>query len=429
MVISKSSDNAIGKIRAFVINFLIKILGRLSVVDEYYNNGRILNICRKYYLKQECSILGKYRKSLTDRQRRLVNKIYQISSTSLNGNHPKMQDVFASNYDIRTSDVKKISIVMPKYIDCNAENIQSDITDHFIRSVKETPLNVDIFFSDSISYSNYSSEGIKLLKEYLQKRMPDCIVIDGNYIPKYKNSINSQFLNQIRINNKIKVITIIGDCYDVSSNTLGYWVEPSDIVVVLNHSCKKHMNKLNDYEKSKVFFVPFLPFHEDSFASDVEKDIDMSYIGSRTRDRKLFLDSAFNGGIDVFLKFHDRSSNLGLSLDEYIEIIKRTKITFNNGWVGAGEDIMTGRTAESILSNTLLMNEHNKNPAILNYFTPFVHYIPVSNVHQFVCYSQFFLENEELMEDVTRSTKAFYIDHYSSEKFWIKLIEKVSAEK
>ena len=114
---------------------------------------------------------------------------------------------------------------------------------------------------------------------------------------------------------------------------------------------------------------------------------------------------------------------------EYIEVFKRTKIAFNNGWVGAGEDTMTGRIAESILSNTLLMNEHNNNPAILNFFTPFVHYIPVSNVHQFVCYSQFFLENEELMEDITRSTKAFYIDHYSSEKFWIKLIEKISVEK
>ena len=132
MVISKSSYNAIGKTRTFVINFLIKILGRLSVVDEYNKNGRILNICRKYYLEQECSILGKYRKSLTDKHRRFVNTIYQISATSLNGNHPKMQDVFASHYDIRNSAIKKISIVMPKYIDCNADNIQSDITDHFI---------------------------------------------------------------------------------------------------------------------------------------------------------------------------------------------------------------------------------------------------------------------------------------------------------
>ena len=137
MVISKSSYNVIVKTRTFVINFLIKILGRISVADEYHKNGNILSICRKYYIEQECSIFGKYSKNLTDKQRRLVNTIYQNSVTSLNGNHPKMQDVFASNYDIRNSAIKKISIVMPKYIDCNADNIQSDISNHFIKSVPQ----------------------------------------------------------------------------------------------------------------------------------------------------------------------------------------------------------------------------------------------------------------------------------------------------
>jgi hypothetical protein len=427
MAISKSLYSVTDKIRIPVIRFLIKILGRLSVANEYYTNGRILNICRRYHLKQECSIFGKYRNSLTDQQYRLVDVIYQANITFLSGSCAKKQDIFTTNYDMKNSSIGKISVVMPKYIDCNVGNIQSDITSHIIRSAKETLLDVDIFFSDDISYSNHSSKGMKIFKEYLLKESLDCIVIDGNYIPKHKKSINSEFLNQIRIEHKVKVVTVIADCYDVSLNTLGYWVESSDLVVVFSN-CKKHMDKLNDYEKSKVFFAPFLPFCENSFVGNLEKDIDMGYIGSRTRNRELFMDFALSNGMDVYLRFHDRSTKLGLSIDEYIQLIKRTKITFNNGWVGAGEDIMTGRTAESILANTLLMYEHN-NSLMYDYFIPFIHFIPVSNVHQFMCYSQFFLENEDLMTSMTKSTKEFYINHYSSKKFWTKLIEKLSIDK
>ena len=74
------------------------------------------------------------------------------------------------------------------------------------------------------------------------------------------------------------------------------------------------------------------------------------------------------------------------------------------------------------------MYEHN-NSLMYDYFIPFIHFIPVSNVHQFMCYSQFFLENEDLMTSMTKSTKEFYINHYSSKKFWTKLIEKLSIDK
>lgn len=317
----------------------------------------------------------------------------------------------------------QISIVMPRYWPHN--DMESDLWVQFSSSATCAGHIVSQFDTGDISYDdhvkrpmNYGqnlNSGIVALKEFLLSEKPDVVVFDGNFIP-HGRSISREVIRDMKSDLGFKLCTIIGDLHDLQPQSrLDYWGEVSDLVVVFNTKTRHYVNF--DH-KEKVLVSPVIPFDEHCFHWGVEREIGLGFCGGKGRRRDVFLSFAEQCGIPTTTHFVDDKNYL--TDGEFRDFLSRSRITFSNGFVGTlgglPYSVMTGRIAESILSGSLLIYESGSQ--IDDYLVPYVHYIPVDNIHELVHFCRYLLKNEEIRAGITASAYEYWMENYSSKKFW-----------
>ena len=164
--------------------------------------------------------------------------------------------------------------------------------------------------------------------------------------------------------------------------------------------------------------APFIPFDEHRFNRGDVRDVGLGFCGGKGRRRDDFLSFAEQCGIPTTAHFVDDKKYLTDS--EFKDFLSRSQITFSNGYAGTvagiAHSVMTGRIAESILSRSLLVYESGSQ--IDDYLVPYVHYIPVDNVHDLVHSCRYLLNHEEKRAEMANEAYSFLTEHYSSKKFW-----------
>ena len=317
----------------------------------------------------------------------------------------------------------RLSIVMSRYWPHN--DMETDLWINFSGSATHAGHVVSKFDIGDISYDdhvkrpmNYNKilkSGVEALKEFLLFERPDIVVFDGNFIPSGR-SIDREVIREIKRDLGFKLCTIIGDLHDLQPQSrLNYWGEVSDLVVVFNTETRHYANFV---DKKKVLAAPFISFDERRFNRGTVRDIGLGFCGGKGRRRDDFLSFAEQCGIPTTTHFVDDKKYLNEV--EFRDFLTRSKITFSNGYVGTIDgmphSVMTGRIAESILSGSLLVYESGSQ--VDDYFVPFVHYIPVDNVHDLVHFCRYLLNNEEKRAEMANEAYSYLIENYSSKKFW-----------
>ena len=346
-----------------------------------------------------------------------------------NGETPKPSRVLAFEIDhssratISEQKPLKLAFVMSRYWPHNG--METDLWFHFSGSAIRAGHVVSQFDISDISHDEnfrYSMDhGKKLkatleaLKEFLLLEKPDIVVFDGNFIPRGR-SIIRKVIRDMKCDLGFKLCTIIGDLHDLQPQSrLDYWGESSDLVVIFNSKTQKYIDFVN---KEKVLVSPLLPFDEHRFNGGAVRDTGLGFCGGKGRRRDAFLSFAEQCGIPTTAHFVDDKQYL--TGDEFREFLSRSRITFSNGYVGTvngiAHSVMTGRIAESILSRSLLVYESGSQ--IGDYLVPYVHYIPVDNVHELVHFCRFLLNHEEKRAEMANEAYSFFTEHYSSKKFW-----------
>jgi len=330
---------------------------------------------------------------------------------------------YSSQATISEQKPLKLSIVMSRHWPHNG--METDLWVNFSGSAAHAGHSVSQFDFSKISYDDnvkYSvNHGKKLkadveeLREFLLLEKPDIVVFDGNFIPRGR-SISREAVRGMKSDLGFKLCTIIGDLHDLQpQNRLDYWAEVSDLVVIFNSKTRHYANFVNN---EKVLVSPLMPFDERCFNASVERDIGLGFCGGKGRRRDVFLSFAEKGGIPTTAHFVDDKQYL--TGDEFRDFLSRSRITFSNGFLGtlAGlpYSVMTGRIAESILSGSLLVYESGSQ--IDDYLVPYVHYIPVDNIHELVHFCRFLLKNEEIRAEMTTAAYEYWMENYSSKKFW-----------
>lgn len=315
----------------------------------------------------------------------------------------------------------RLSIVMSRYWPHNG--MESDLWVNFSGSATHAGHIVsqfdigDISYDDHVKHTMNYGKNLKSgsLKDFLLLEKPDIVVFDGNFIPSGR-LINREMIREIKSDLGFKLCTIIGDLHDLQpQNRLDYWAEVSDLVVIFNSKTRHYANFVNN---EKVLVSPLIPFDERCFNASVERDIGLGFCGGKGRRRDAFLSFAEQCGLPTTAHFVDDKKYLTDS--EFKDFLSRSRITFSNGFVGTvagiAHSVMTGRIAESILSRSLLVYESGSE--IDDYLVPYVHYIPVDNVHDLVHFSRYLLKNEEIRAAMTASAYEYWMENYSSKKFW-----------
>jgi len=341
--------------------------------------------------------------------------------------NPSQKLIFGADHSSQSAIIEqrplRLSIVMQRYWAHNG--MESDLWVHYSGSAAHAGHSVSQFDLSNISYDdntkrpmNYGKklkDGVEALKEFLLLEKPDIVVFDGNFIPRGK-SIDCDMIRKMKIDLGFKLCTVIGDLHDLQpENRLDYWGEVSDLVVVFNSETRHYIDFV---KKEKLLVAGWIPFDERRFHGSVVRDIGLGFCGGKGRRRDAFLSFAEQCGVPTTAHFVDDKKYL--TGDKFRDFLSRSRITFANGFVGtvAGIPIsvMTGRIAESILSGSLLVYESGSQ--IDNYLVPFVHYIPVDNIHELVHFCRFLLDNDEVRAEITNSAHEYLIENYSSKKFW-----------
>jgi hypothetical protein len=169
-----------------------------------------------------------------------------------------------------------------------------------------------------------------------------------------------------------------------------------------------------------------LPYDESCFRGAVPegRDLGLSYIGSGTRHRKLYMDVAQHSGLPVAGHIHNRLLRGGPDFSAMADIYGRSKIIFNNGWHEEGEAIITARVGEAVMSGALLLQEDGA--PVEDYLVPFVHYVPFANLHQFIALAQFFLGEEDWRKKIAADAHHFWCKYYSGSLFWKTALAKLN---
>ena len=376
------------------------------------------------------SLLGPASPVSTARDESIISAILSAHLQSWkNGETPKPSRVLTYETDhssqstISEPKSLKLSIVMSRYWPHN--DVETDVWVNLSGSAAHAGHSVSQFDLSDISYDeivkrpmNYSKilkSGVVALKEFLLFEKPDIVIFDGNFIPHGK-SIDREMIREIKRDLGFKLCTFVGDLHDLQPQSrLDYWGKVSDLVVVGNSQTRHYANFSN---KGKVLVAPFFPFDEHRFNRVDVRDIGLGFCGGKGRRRDDFLSFAEQCGIPTTTHFVDDKKYLNEV--EFKDFLTRSKITFSNGYVGTvagiAHSVMTGRIAESILSRSLLVYESGSQ--IDDYLVPYVHYIPVDNVHDLVHSCRYFLKNEEIRAGMTASAYEYLMENYSSKRFW-----------
>jgi len=365
-------------------------------------------------LDRECSILGRAMSPPTPAHREIVKSILDTCGRLWRAGEtpiPRASDVYAS----KAAPPVSVAVVMPRYINCDPACIDHEIGYHVARSAEAAGVRVSQFFVDDITYRGKGDRalGLERLGHFLAQTRPQVVVFDGNYIPN-KRTIDAQAMQTLRQSLGFKLVVMVPDCYDACPfDFLGYWHRLADLSIIF-HRNTRYLRALPD--QSKVLVCPALPFHEPTFVPGEIRDIDLSYSGSDTRQRRMFVDAAARTGLRTECIIHDRTRENAPSIEGFARILGRSKLVFNNGWLNFNDSIITGRVAETILSGAVLIQEIGA--PLDDYLVPFVHYIPVANLAQFVAYCRVLVEDEARRDALARSAREFWLEHYASRRFW-----------
>jgi len=328
-----------------------------------------------------------------------------------------------------------IFMVSPHFYMGESPKIESDSHIHQASSAINAGHRVTEFDSDLLCLNGYLAydrqpivvpletvgEEIEKLRCQLTEARPEILYIDGNFIPG-KASYDSDLLQSLKSEFGFRLCTIIADCHDLQQRSkIAYWGDVSDSIVVTTFDgLNRHYLAFQD--KDKVLLAPSPPNNEALwFSHRSSKDIALGFCGGKGRRRTDYLDFAHAHGVPVTSLYREDEGRI--QPNDYMSFVNRSRLSFTSGYQGIlngkRHGFLTYRIWETILGKCVLL--HETGTPLNHFLVPFVHYVPVDNVHELVHYSQFLLENENIANEITENALAFYMEHYSSDRFWTRV--------
>ena len=289
-------------------------------------------------------------------------------------------------------------------------------------------LSVNGYAGRRVTSQQIANRELHRLREHLRDVKPNIVAVDGNFVPG-SGCYDTEFLADLKKELGFSLCTFIADFHELQpEDKLGYWGAVSDVVVFTAASWSRGNKYFDRFpRKESILASPCPPADETVWSrSTLVKDIDLGFWGGKGRRRTSYLDFASRCGVETSTVYREEVGRK--PMEEYVDFLLRTKISFTSGFTGiaAGRrtGIMTYRIWESILARSLLI--HESGCQIDDYLSPFIHYVPVDNVHELVHYSRYLLANEETSERISTAAYSFYMRNYSSTKFWNRLRDMIN---
>lgn len=285
----------------------------------------------------------------------------------------------------------------------------------------------------SFYFIEYPNPNIALI-EYCRKIKPQAIMLSINSWPPTHSGPPT--VNTLSIIKKELDIPIVMFWFDIHV--------PQYIPVMANYSSISNFNVIFGSDNHSHIQIPpevdyiyaGLAF-ENKYLDlpDIVKDIDVGFLGTLWESRASYIDNVISKGFKIY-------TNGGLFTDgkiitatnrktvtnwipyiDYLNLTSRLKISLNFSYLNEGKYQVRGRVWETMLCKTLLLEEDN--PVTCRYFTPYVDYVPFTDIDDLIDKVRYYLSHEDEYDTIRLHGWETVTKYYNAKIFWQSIFETV----
>ncbi len=304
----------------------------------------------------------------------------------------------------------KVFIAIEKWCDLNPELGPTSAHSNVLGSISSTSHTYEIFH-----YDEYLANNQNTIDEFLinccRQNKPDLLFV--SYYPVANDPRNIKLETFLEIKNlDIPVVFIWFDAGHKHIEELSIKCSEFNTLNVIVDV----YNKINDK------FLPMtVPQDENLFCLENNKTNDVCFVGSRDAygDRRRYL-SFLNGKINLKVSGGQREGRL--SIEQYAQLIKNSKISINFPHKADGTVQAKSRIYETMLCNTLLLERENE--AITKWFIPGQHYVSFTDENDLLKKIRFYLKREDERLRIAKNGYNKMKELYNSQWWWDTVINK-----
>ena len=337
----------------------------------------------------------------------------------------------------RDSSDLRLLFVGPQFVKCDANWIDYDVTLHYIGTAHKFFQECRHYVADDIHSENLLlsaaglsavrpahilMQGIVELRRELEAFRPDIIFFDGNFTGG-RGGISVDDWLALKSSFDFKLVIWIGDIYPPKANNPLYWSSVADLIVAMND----HAYLTKARQNCDVLIWPGVTVDPAVIGGqyDDARSIDISFVGARKSYRDMWCSHLALGGVQFHHQFTDQSGENSISLVDYVDVLKASKIGFNSGLVSSRDHHTNFRLFETLSAGTALL-QHDF-PLLHSYFQPYVHYAPFDNIHEMLTTARFLLRHDDIRTTMAAEGQAWYRDNYGGRHFWAAVEDRLMA--
>ena len=384
------------------------------------------------------SILGRAGETLEPLQRRLIEAVlaahwdaWESDARAL----PPMASAFAAADRIGADEMSaiKLALVIGQFMHASPDYSESDAYHNFYASALAAGLKTVRFASDRISsdpalnpntapHTRPIGEELAELTAFLEAERPQIVLFDANFEIS-PNTIDPAYWREQKERFGFKLIALISDSYDFRlpngdvSQRVRTWSDCVDMILTF------HPLAFQLIDQPKVVFAPSYPLVEASFRQSALRETGLISVAKSHRDRTAWISTLAAAEVPLFALHHDHRRGVAPERELYLAMLGQSRMIFNNGYVSPTVNIMTGRFFEGLLSGCLVLQEDGS--PIDRFFARFIHFVPLANINELICYARFFDENEPWRARITGAALDFWRAHYDGTRLWRYLCVKL----
>ena len=317
-----------------------------------------------------------------------------------------------------------ILFVCEKWAECDPTHGLSNAHHNFIGSYRATGLGAaQTFFYDEhvVQTGTLCDEALVNLVGAIR---PDLIFVT----PVRGTDVNPAPLTLalLRSGNGPKIVMLNGDTYDDAGVRWTESFAPAVDAVVVQDCYSYFPARVADRAKYLTAWTPQDPTLY--FASDDERPIDVSFIGSIANypDRQRALAALAAAGIAVARGGGQAEG--ALSMEDYAGVLRRSKIVLNFAKPVFEYPVFQckGRTIEATLSGALLFEQAN--PETAHWLTPDVHYVAFDDERDLVSKVAHLLRDDAQRQAIARAGRLHAAQNLSADVYWRRILSSVMPE-
>ena len=262
--------------------------------------------------------------------------------------------------------------------------------------------------------------GDSKLVDLVIKTRPDLMVFSA-YNDRNRLHPNFDVLRNLR--SKCHMPIVIIWCDSIDKKPIGQFLRMSksvDLNVLMDSE-----TLVRDYPAISQHLRLWTPTDHGVFhPCEGPQDIDVSFIGSTGSYRSIrepFLDHLRESGVNVV---KTGGQHTPVSLQEYADIMRRSKISINFSHSLPGTHQLKARVFEILLSGSLMLE--SKNPETPKFFRPMVDYVEYDSKEDMAEKARYYLEHEEEREQIANSGYKRMVSKYNHDIFWDRIMSKLT---